>query len=319
VSGGPSGRGPRRLLLDPPARARREARRWLDPVAGWFRRLERAGSLFLSRSVFPRVPGIERIYGRILDRRLTVVEADVVLPGLGSGLDGAGVLLITDIHTGPFLAPVDLRRAIDRLLRLAPDLVLVGGDLVTTALEDALPHQSCLEALRAPLGSYAVLGNHDHYTGRTQALRAFLSGCGIQVLLNEAVRVERGGARLALAGLDDWNAGVPDVRATLAAARTIGGPILAVSHNPDAFFDLAGAGVGLVLAGHTHGGQIRCPGLPVGVRMSRYCLDEGRYAWNGAEIVVSRGLGVSGLPLRVACPPEAVFLRLRRDGSRARA
>jgi predicted MPP superfamily phosphohydrolase len=64
-----------------------------------------------------------------------------------------------------------------------------------------------------------------------------------------------------------------------------------------------------VLSGHTHGGQIRIPGLPVLVRQSRYRLDEGRYALNGSELVVSRGLGADGLPLRVACSPEAILLR----------
>jgi hypothetical protein len=87
--------------------------------------------------------------------------------------------------------------------------------------------------------------------------------------------------------------------------------VLLLSHNPDAFFEAARRGVALTLSGHTHGGQMRVPGLPVLVRMSRYRLDEGRYASGAAEIVVSRGLGVSGLPLRAGCPPEAVFIRLR--------
>jgi len=88
-------------------------------------------------------------------------------------------------------------------------------------------------------------------------------------------------------------------------------PILLLSHNPDILFEASRRGVALVLSGHTHGGQIRIPGLPVLVRQSRYRLDEGRYETEGTELVVSRGLGVSGVPLRFACPPEAVFLRLR--------
>ena len=87
--------------------------------------------------------------------------------------------------------------------------------------------------------------------------------------------------------------------------------MILLSHNPDVFFDAVWRGVALVLSGHTHGGQIRLPGLPLAVKMSRYALDEGRYTTDGVELVVSRGLGVTGLPLRYACAPEAVFLRLR--------
>jgi predicted MPP superfamily phosphohydrolase len=85
-----------------------------------------------------------------------------------------------------------------------------------------------------------------------------------------------------------------------------------LAHNPDVLFDAATRGVALVLSGHTHGGQIRIPGLPVLVRMSRYRLDEGHYRSGGTQLVVSRGLGVTGLPIRIACPPEAVLLTLRR-------
>jgi hypothetical protein len=87
--------------------------------------------------------------------------------------------------------------------------------------------------------------------------------------------------------------------------------VVLVSHNPDILFEASAKGVDLVLAGHTHGGQIRIPGLPVLVRMSRYRLDEGRYRHGATELVVSRGLGTVGLPVRIVCPPEAVLLTLR--------
>jgi len=83
-----------------------------------------------------------------------------------------------------------------------------------------------------------------------------------------------------------------------------------LSHNPDLFFDAARRGVALMLAGHTHAGQFRVPGLPVLVRQSRYRLDQGRFRSGNCELVVSRGLGVVGMPCRVACPPEAVLLTL---------
>ena len=89
-------------------------------------------------------------------------------------------------------------------------------------------------------------------------------------------------------------------------------PVVLISHNPDAALDAASRGVALTLSGHTHGGQVRIPGRPLLVRMSRFRLDDGRYEHDGGHIVVSRGLGVSGIPIRFACPPEAVLVTLRR-------
>ena len=115
---------------------------------------------------------------------------------------------------------------------------------------------------------------------------------------------------MVVAGIDDLLMGRPDLDAALAGVPR-GVPVLLLSHNPDILFEAAAKGVDLVLAGHTHGGQMRVPGLPVLVRMSRFRLDEGRYRFDSTELVVSRGLGAVGLPLRVACPPEAVLLTLR--------
>ncbi len=86
--------------------------------------------------------------------------------------------------------------------------------------------------------------------------------------------------------------------------------MILLSHNPDLVFDAARHGVALVLSGHTHGGQIRIPGLPVLVRQSRYRLDEGRFRCGPTELIVSRGLGAVALPWRTACPPEAVLITL---------
>ena len=94
-------------------------------------------------------------------------------------------------------------------------------------------------------------------------------------------------------------------------------PVVLVSHNPDVLFEAARRDVALVLSGHTHAGQIRIPGWPVLVRQSRYRLDEGRYRARATDLVVSRGLGAVGIPLRIACAPEAVLLELAcRSGAR---
>lgn len=305
---------PRHVPFPPAVPAHPKPRRFLDPVGGWFRSIERKTSFALSRWVFPGIPGMTLPYGSILARSLTVEEADLPLRGLHPDLDGARLLFVSDVHAGPFLAAEDLAFAFARLASLKPDLVVHGGDLATTRYEEVEPHAGAIRSLAAPLGAFAVLGNHDHYTGRPERVLAFLRSCGVQSLHNDAAAVRRGDGVLLLAGIDDWNIGKPRLHATMAAARSLDplAPILVVSHNPDAFFEASAAGAAAVLSGHTHGGQVRLPGLPVLVRMSRYRLDEGLYAHDACTLVVSRGLGVSGIPLRLGVAPEAALVTLRR-------
>jgi uncharacterized protein len=301
------------VALEPPHHASPRPRPHFDPKSGWFRRIERAASSWLARRIWPVVPGAHRPYAWILDHRLTVAEADVSVAGLAPAWDGLSILFVSDVHAGPFLHAAALSRAFRKLQSLGADIIVHGGDLATSNVRQVEPHEPAIASLTAPLGVFAVFGNHDHYTRDLAGLSGLYERCGVRVLNNAAVALSRGSARLALAGIDDWNFGWPDLARAVAAAREAapGAPVILASHNPDAFFEAASAGVALTLSGHTHGGQIRIPGQPVLVRMSRYRLDEGRYERDGAQIVVSRGLGVSGLPLRLFCAPEALLMRLR--------
>jgi predicted MPP superfamily phosphohydrolase len=284
-----------------------------DPKSGWFRRIERATSLFLSRQVWWRLPGIAIPYAPILDRTLTVAAAEIPIARLPAAFDGATLLFLSDVHAGPFLSPAALARALERLGTLHADVVIHGGDLATSNVSEILPHKAAIAGLKAPLGAFAVYGNHDHYTHDVQGVSRFYESCGVRVLNNDAIALSRGGSRLALAGIDDWNIGSPDLDRAVVRAAVVApdAPVVLISHNPDVFPEAAARGVALTLAGHTHGGQVRIPGRPVLVKMSRYRLDEGRYEHDGAQIVVSRGVGVCGVPIRVACAPEAVLVTLR--------
>jgi predicted MPP superfamily phosphohydrolase len=295
--------------LAAPALAEERRRPLFRPRRGWFRRLERAGSRWAARNLFPWLPGLTLIYDGILRRQLTLSEAEIELPELPQAFDGLRLLLITDVHAGPFVSRHALVRAFRHLAALKPDLILLGGDLTTGRVNEFAANREAFDLLQAPLGVFAVMGNHDYYNKRPDDLLRAVEAAGIPMLQNRSVELQRGGQSLSLAGVDDLLLGRPDLEAALAGTRP---PVVLLSHNPDMFFDAARADVALVLAGHTHAGQVRVPGLPVLVRQSRYRLDEGRYRVGRTELVVSRGLGAVGVPIRANCPPEVVLLRLRR-------
>ena len=299
--------GLRFVALPEPQRACERAQRRRG-VGRWLRGLERRASHFLARHVYPWTPGIRRGFDRFLDGPLTVSTAEIPLPGLDRRLDGVAILLITDIHAGPFVSRAALARAFDRIRTIAADVILLGGDLVTCRPEEIEELLPALGSLTAPLGRYAVLGNHDHATGDPGALADALAARGIDCLHNRAVPLGRNGATLSLAGVDDLRHGRPDLDRALHGTTD---PVVLLSHHPDIAFDAARRGVALVLSGHTHGGQIAFRGFPLLVRQSRHGLDAGRYRAGCAEVVVSRGLGAVGLPLRVGSPIEVVRVTVR--------
>ena len=127
------------------------------------------------------------------------------------------------------------------------------------------------------------------------------------MLRNESVKVTHAGGQFVLGGIDDLVMGRPDWTALAASHGT---PHLLLAHNPDHFYTAVAHGVPLVLSGHTHGGQIRLRnGSPI-IRQSRYCLDEGAYAYGSSVLIVSRGLGSVGVPWRWGADPEAVLVEI---------
>ncbi|MFC4426253.1 metallophosphoesterase [Deinococcus navajonensis] len=250
--------------------------------------------------------------------RFGVTREQRTVAGLRSPLR---VAFLTDLHYGPFMRAGSVSAWVQATNAERPDLVLLGGDYLDVEPgHDVQPLLNELRELRAPLGVYGVWGNHDYgsfgegrrgldWTVYREALRRAFAGVGIKVLRNEnrAVRED-----LDVAGLDDLTRGEPDVAATLRPAAGPPRATLLLSHNPDVLPELP-QGVGLVLCGHTHGGQVRLPLLGAPLVPSRYGQ---RYAmgWvRGAHdtpAYVSRGLGVTGVPLRVLCEPELTLLTL---------
>ena len=283
-------------------------RRWLNPNRGPLKILERNLDIIVSRFLYPRLAHVWNPYSGLLKRRFGVADIEVSPRGWPVGGGGLRVLLVSDIHTGIFLKPDALAAIVTSLMALQPDLVAVAGDLVTGHVSELDPFLEVLAPLaRAPLGAWVCLGNHDYFGGDPEQLGRSLQRIGLTMLRNDSVKLTHGGSQFVLGGIDDLIMGRPDWTALAARHDT---PHLVLAHNPDHFYAAAAQDVSLVLSGHTHGGQIRFPnGRPI-IRQSRFCLDEGAYAFRSSLLIVSRGLGSVGLPWRWGADPEAVLVQI---------
>jgi len=241
-------------------------------------------------------------------RAPAVSEHEVRLAGLPPRLDGTVLVQLSDLHLGSLLGERWLRGRIAQVAKLRPDLVAVTGDLVDGDAAHVEALAPALATLRAPLGVWAVTGNHEFYAGLARSLDVLAKG-GVRVLRDGWAEVASG---LVLAGVDDLTArrqfgdGSDPLPGAL-ADRPPGATIL-LSHTPWRVREAAAQGVGLMLCGHTHAGQI----WPFGYLVSlTYAFLGGRYEVGGMSLVVSRGTGTWGPRMRLWRRSEIVRITLR--------
>ena len=261
--------------------------------------------------------------GYIGSRTLTVREIEAHIELLPEGLHGLRIVQISDLHVGPqtprgFLARV--RRAVESL---EPDLIATTGDLIDDRHEDVVHYAAAFASLDAPLGVFAVAGNHDVYAGWEEVERELRSRTGMTVLVNESRVVEWKGERLTVAGVGDpagrgrrpggggMSRVAPDVQRALADAPP-DVPVLALAHNPALWPELAAAGVELTLSGHTHWGQFALPGF--GWSLVTPFLEHamGAYVQGGSLLYVHPGTGYWGIPFRIGARPAVTAIVLKR-------
>lgn len=246
-------------------------------------------------------------------RRLVVTQLELPIAGLASGLDGLRIVHVSDLHVGPLAHGPSLLAALDAATALDPDLVCVTGDLVDSRFADLEHWMPQLARLRARHGVFAILGNHDAAAGKARVADAVRRHTGWRLLRDEVVAVDLPAGRLHIAGFEDRP--LRHARRALPAFLTglpTDAPTILLIHHPGLFETVAGSAP-LVLAGHTHGGQVAVPGLPrlnlARLTMTRF--DAGTFAAGGSVLHVSRGLGVSGQRLRIAVPCEITVITLR--------
>ena len=235
-------------------------------------------------------------------------------PSLPPALAGLRIAHLSDLHTSDWIQADFLRAAADRVVAQRPDLIVLTGDFVHHERHVHHHAEECVGALaglRAPLGVFAVLGNHDYWGSPRVLIRAF-AAAGIPTLVNEARCIPVGDDALWLVGLDDARHGLPDLPRALADVPDDGFTVL-LAHEPDVADIAQGYGVQLQLSGHSHGGQVAIPGVPTTwLPLLGRKYPRGLYRVGEMWLYTSRGLGSAFPPIRHNCPPEVALLQLER-------
>jgi hypothetical protein len=248
-------------------------------------------------------------YATLVEPRRPVLErVSLSLPRLPRGLEGLRIGHLSDFHLGFPHSRTNVQWAVQQMQHEQPELIVITGDFVNagSAIADS---PDLLRNLHAPLGIYAITGNHDMWEGSGE-LRSHLEPLGIEFLLNRSKRLQWHGEPFWIAGIDDVWYGEADVDAALRHIPPDAFTLF-LCHAPDFADHVAHHPIDLQLSGHTHGGQMCLPWLDwccLPLYGLRYI--SGLYHVGRMHLYVSRGLG--GLPWRLNCPPEATILTLRR-------
>lgn len=258
----------------------------------------------------PRLPGFRWYAENVAPKHLHLEEVTVPLPNLPAGLAGLRVGFLTDCHHDLGRPVALLEKGVALLNEARPDVIALGGDYVVKRAAGFDACTAVLARLRAPLGVYAILGNHDYWAS-SNLIAEKLAAVGLTVLRNRARRlVAPGGAPFWIAGLDDACRLRADLNITLAGVPRDEFRIL-LAHEPEVADRVGGHRVDLQLSGHSHGGQVVLPfvGPPLLPRLGRRYV-RGLYRTPTHTLYTSRGVG--GVPpyIRLNCPPEVTVLTL---------
>lgn len=247
-----------------------------------------------------------------------VRTVEVVLPGLPEDMDGMRLVQLTDLHASRLLQGDWMSGVVAAVNALEPDLVVLTGDLADGSVQARQADIEPLAALRAPLGVYAIPGNHEYYTEYQPWIRA-LHGLGLHLLLNDHVRIRTEGGSLVIAGITDVAASrygetLPNLASALQGVEP-STPVILLSHRPLGAKGNAHAGVSLQLSGHTHGGQIL--GMHWITQWANQGYVSGLYKVGDMQLYVSNGTGLwNGLPVRLGRPSEITQIVLRAKWQR---
>jgi predicted MPP superfamily phosphohydrolase len=252
-------------------------------------------------------------YARLVEPHFyRISETDVFIRDLPERFENFRITQLTDIHHSRILGIDQVRHVVELAQQTKPDMFVLTGDYTTTYRRFIEPCAEALGQLNASDGVWAVLGNHDHYTDPELTTRA-LQRRHITVLENANTTLQRGPDSLQLSGIDDWSWNFTDWTSAFSGLKP-STPTILLSHQPSVLDLEQTQNVALILSGHTHGGQVRLPGLGAPMRFATREMkyDRGLFQRGETQLYVSSGTGVIGLPVRFGVRPEIAVLRLKR-------
>jgi predicted MPP superfamily phosphohydrolase len=261
------------------------------------------------------IPFILSGYGAVYAAKTCTVQ-ELTVP-FGCSLN---VVQLTDLHAGIFMSRKEIRRYTDQAIALEPDLLLLTGDFISNSLFFL---SGCLEEMtrvQARYGTFATLGNHEHWYGKLSEVQSIFRTCRIPLLYNTHQMIQTEQGPFAVAGIDDLRSGRPDLDGALAGLDSAV-PTLLLSHRPEIFPRAAARGIPLTLSGHYHGGQvkIRLPGADVSLAHLMTPYPEGLYRIKTCHLYVSRGIGTTFTPVRLNAPPEVTLIHLTEQAAEKRS
>ena len=239
-----------------------------------------------------------------------VTNPRVRIPGLPAALEGLRICQITDVHHGPFLDIDRIHRLVTLAQEQSPDLFVLTGDLSDQGGRYVPPVWDAMALLEAPLGVWSVMGNRDWRHG-IEASREGARRAGIEMIDNRSAPLERDGERIWLAGVGDLWGDEQDLSAALESVPA-DEPAILLTHNPDFADEMHDPRVKLMVAGHSHGGQINLPLFGPPALPCRRKYAEGLVQTRISQVYVSRGIGMATVPVRFNCRPELPVFELTR-------
>jgi predicted MPP superfamily phosphohydrolase len=265
-------------------------------------------------------------YGIARSTKYEITEQEIQLANLPPELKGLTITLLSDIHAGQYMKEDDMREYADLVNEIGSDIICIPGDFVNFQSEDAKNVASAFRDLKAKYGVYGSLGNHDFFQDPELVAKVIVNESPVRMLRNSHEVINVNGKQLVMLGVDDTRSGFstdsPAIlqhidkthKATLAQVPQYENlPKILLCHKPYAFDEMTKYGFGLVLAGHTHGGQV-VPiklgsfNLSIAGFVSKYIA--GLYSAGNSHMYVSRGIGTVALPIRLNCPPEITKITL---------
>ncbi|HEX3029240.1 MAG TPA: metallophosphoesterase [Clostridia bacterium] len=239
-------------------------------------------------------------------------KLDLFDPDIPTAFKGTRIVYASDIHCCKFFTAKRVAALVRKINSLKPDIILLGGDYVSNSPQYIAPCFKELSELKAPLGKYAVLGNHDHWESAAQT-RSCMEKAGIKLLDNQSTWIYVKGKRIKIGGVGDYWEDSQIIGNTVSDVKE-SDFVLLLSHNPDYTEQIKTRKVDLVLSGHTHGGQVTLFGLWAPVLPSDYGQKylKGLVETPFTKVLISNGVGTSGhLPLRLFARPQINVITLK--------